>query len=86
MKTHVLKTIQPFFDDIWNGKKTFEVRKNDRDFKCGDLLQLREYDDVLQKYLPREIIVEITFILSDERYCKKGFVIMQFKDLFYRGL
>lgn len=43
MNIHVLKTVQPYFDDVASGKKTFEIRKNDRNFQVGDLLQLWEY-------------------------------------------
>jgi hypothetical protein len=41
---HDLKTIQPFYDDIESGCKTFEVRLNDRAFQAGDTVTLREYD------------------------------------------
>ena len=37
---HVLKTINPYFSDVQNGVKTFEIRKNDRDFQVGDYLIL----------------------------------------------
>lgn len=39
---HKLKTVQPFFDAVWSGEKTFEVRKNDRNFNIGDRLMLIE--------------------------------------------
>lgn len=46
MVTHKLKIIQPFFDDVKNGIKKFELRENDRDFKVGDEVYLQEYDMV----------------------------------------
>jgi hypothetical protein len=42
--THTLKTVNPWFTDIWNGKKNFEVRIDDRGFKVGDILRLREFE------------------------------------------
>ena len=44
MKVHALKTIQPYYNDVWRGDKTFEVRYDDRGFQVGDLLKLEEYD------------------------------------------
>jgi len=38
MTEHVLKLNQRYFDAVKNGIKTFEVRKDDRDFKLGDTL------------------------------------------------
>ena len=43
MTHHHLKTVQPYFGDVKAGNKTFELRKNDRDFKVGDIVTLREY-------------------------------------------
>lgn len=34
--THELKIIKEFADAVNNGEKTFEVRKNDRDYHVGD--------------------------------------------------
>ena len=42
---HELKTIPKYFAMIVAGSKNFEVRKNDRDFKIGDELILKEYDN-----------------------------------------
>lgn len=36
MTTHRLKVLIKYADAIINGTKTFEVRKNDRNFKVGD--------------------------------------------------
>ena len=43
MKTHIKKLTQPFFDDVWYGKKKFELRKNDCDYNVGDFIILKEY-------------------------------------------
>lgn len=41
---HSLKTLPVYFAAVLRGDKTFEVRKNDRNFQTGDTLVLREYD------------------------------------------
>ena len=41
MKTHELKCHPHFFAAIAAGKKTFEIRRNDRDYRIGDMLNLR---------------------------------------------
>jgi hypothetical protein len=39
---HKLKIDTAVFELLTSGKKTFELRKNDRDYKEGDILILRE--------------------------------------------
>lgn len=73
---HKLKLTNPYFQDVWDKKKLFEVRKNDRGFQLKDILYLKEYDPVLKIYLPRTIIVQITYILDDLKYCVEGYVIL----------
>ena len=43
MTIHKLKLNACYYDDSASGIKTFEIRKNDRDFKVGDILELREW-------------------------------------------
>jgi hypothetical protein len=71
--THYLKVLPEFFEAILKGDKTFEVRKNDRDYKRGDLLYLQEWDG---EFTGRKIIVSIPYILDDRRFVKKGYIIM----------
>ena len=40
---HELKILPHYFVEVKTNKKTFEVRKNDRNFQVGDELLLREY-------------------------------------------
>lgn len=41
-RIHELKTEPKYFDAILHYGKNFEIRKNDRDFRAGDFLHLRE--------------------------------------------
>lgn len=43
MTEHVLKTLAPYFDAVADGSKTFELRKNDRGYKVGDVLVLQRW-------------------------------------------
>lgn len=66
MKVHKLKLQQPFFDDVFYNRKEFEVRKNDRDFKIGDRLQLLE---VVEEGNPQRFVLkDIKYILNGGQY------------------
>ena len=38
MKIHKLKIKDKYYQDLIRGRKLFELRKNDRDYKVGDLI------------------------------------------------
>lgn len=76
MKVHYLKTIPKYFREAARGNKPFEVRKNDRYFKVGDVVQLEEWLPEEKKYTGRSVCGVITYVLSERKYCKKGFVIL----------
>lgn len=59
---HGLKTWPEYFQEVWDGNKTFEVRRNDRNFEVGDKLLLEEYDPKTDCY-SRKILVIVTYIL-----------------------
>ena len=42
--THILKTWPTYWNQVETGEKTFEVRKNDRNFQIGDTVELRRFD------------------------------------------
>lgn len=43
--THALKTVNPEYYAVLAGRKTFELRKNDRNFKVGDRVVLMEWEN-----------------------------------------
>lgn len=72
---HDLKCYPDYFEALNNGSKTFECRYNDRDFKVGDELLLREYDSK-QGYTARCIVMTVTYVLSEFIGLKDGYVIL----------
>jgi hypothetical protein len=64
MTTHELKSWPEYFDPLFTGVKTFELRFNDRRFKVGDVLRLREYDDRKGDYTGREISKRIIYMVD----------------------
>ena len=68
-KTHILKSWLQFFGAICEGKRTHELRRNDRNFNVGDILILREFDSQLERYTGRECKAEITSMTSFSQPC-----------------
>lgn len=66
--THKLKTWPEYFARISNGDKTFEVRKNDRDFQTGDVLWLKEFDPKTGTYTGNELTTTVTYILHGGKF------------------
>lgn len=50
MKIHELKLDIKYFDAVKNGNKNFELRKNDRDYQVGDILELKAWTEDTEKY------------------------------------
>lgn len=63
-KRHILKTWPEFFDAIAQGRKTFEVRLNDRGYRVGDVLELRRYEPKTDHYTGECIERQITYMLE----------------------
>ncbi len=74
---HELKIYPDFFNAVVSGKKTFEIRKNDRPFKEGDMLALNEYD--WNAYTGNSCLVYVDFIMNNPEYVKKDMVVMSIK-------
>lgn len=76
MTTHELKIHPKYFSAVATGIKTFEVRKKDRDYKVGDVLLLKEFDPVTNKYTGGYVGREVTYILEEQPFVPEGYVIM----------
>lgn len=61
---HELKIYPKYFQEIVDGNKNFEIRKNDRGFRVGDTVTLKEWDNI--QYSGREIRAKIKYILDDK--------------------
>lgn len=79
---HVLKCWPQFMPRIASGQKTFEIRKNDRDYQVGDTLFLQEFTPnvTIQWDHPgrhKPIRAEIVYISS---FCQQeGYVVLGIK-------
>lgn len=64
MKLHELKIHKHYYDFIINGYKTFELRKNDRNYEVGDIIHFvkENGEDFLNN---SNNIFEITYILQN---------------------
>lgn len=82
---HKLKCIQPYFDDVRLGRKTFEVRKDDRNYQVGDRLDIFVgSEDIVDdgKYRPH-VHLWVNYKLSggnfgiEEGYCVLGLTFIE---------
>ena len=62
---HDLKTLPQYFEPLASGPKTFEIRRNDRDFRVGDVLLLREWDPTTATHTGRTCRRRVTYVLAD---------------------
>jgi hypothetical protein len=60
---HELKTWPAYFHALISGDKTFELRRNDRDFMPGNMLRLREWCPDKRDYTGRECECIVTYVL-----------------------
>ena len=82
MRTHWLKIWPEFYREVKAGRKTFEVRCDDRGFMVDDKLILKEYDPAgcagAGEYTDREIEKTVTYKMYggkhglDPNYCILG--------------
>jgi len=87
IKTHELKTINPYFSDVYDGKKPVEIRLDDRVFEVEDILWLREYIPAYAyhdaEYTGREIICLVTYMIPAGQFegLSPGYCLMVIKIL-----
>lgn len=72
--THELKVWPVFYQDVVDGSKPFEIRKNDRNYQVGDKLILREWYKSIEQYTGEEAEVLVTYITDFGQV--DGYVVM----------
>lgn len=75
--THQFKSYPYYFRAVLGGRKRFEVRKKRQlePYNVGDNVFLYEFDPESDMYTGRVWLGQITYVLDDERFCKKDYVI-----------
>lgn len=80
--THELKTWPSYFTAVCNGEKTFEVRKDDRQFVIDDILCLREWCPELREYTGRHELKRVSYVLRGGEFgIETGYVVMGLQDV-----
>lgn len=77
---HEIKISPRYFNEVVKGNKRFEIRKDDRSYEIGDLINLREYTD--GEYTGRDCTLPIQYILRDcpEHGLMDGYCILGLGD------
>jgi len=79
MNVHELKSWPLGFGDIRKGRKRYEIRFNDRDFKPGDVLWLRLYNPNTKEYGDQSELVRVNNVRTTQDIpagLADGYVIM----------
>ena len=74
-KVHDVKLGTTFFGDVKTGRKTFELRKNDRGYKEGDTIVMHEYKDgtTTGRTIEKKIVYMLEgFTGLEDGYCILG--------------
>lgn len=76
MTVHLLKILPEFFEPLRLGHKPFEVRRDDRGYVVGDLLNLREWTPE-HGFSGRGASAWVTYVLPGGQFgIEPGFVVL----------
>lgn len=84
MKLHELKILPEYYEKVLSGEKRFELRKDDRGFKVGDIIRLCEHDG--KEFTGRDSLYDIIYKLDGGNYgLEKGYCILSIKPYVKEG-
>lgn len=78
-QVHQIRIAATYFEDAASGRKPFELRKNDRNYKEGDILDMMEFKD--GRNTGRVIRKVVTYLLENYTGLQEGYCIMGTKDI-----
>lgn len=80
---HDLKTWPDPYEAVEAGLKTFEWRKDDRNYQVGDTLTLKKWNPRYKAYTGKQLARKVTHILRGPQFCvPEGFVCMSISQGF----
>lgn len=75
--THKLKIWPEYFEEIRAGRKTFEIRRNDRDYRIGDVLELHEWSPETGQFTLSAMAAKVTYLIEGPAFgIGEGWVVM----------
>ena len=84
---HDIKIKQCYLIHILEGNKTFEVRKNDRDYQVGDLVRfLPLQDDNYNAYSVKQEIPDFKITYVTSFGCQEGYVVLGIQAAYEAGV
>lgn len=77
---HDLKILPQYFKEVVSGEKKFEIRKDDRNFSVGDIIDLREFDN--NHYTGNIYSVKITYKFDGGSYgIEDGYCVLSIEPI-----
>lgn len=77
MTTHSIKCKPEYFQPIIEGRRTAEVRENDRDYQEGDTLLIKEFDPkTAEGYTGRSTMRKVTHVLKGFPAVDRNYVVL----------
>jgi hypothetical protein len=80
IRVHILKTWTEYYDAITHPslryRKTFEIRKFDRDYRVGDYLWLHDYNPEENDFTGRQCFRLVTYLLDKQPFVSEDYVVM----------
>ena len=77
---HEIKIKSKYYRDVLSGKKTFEIRFNNRKYAVGDKLVLNEI--IEDKYTGNKTVVDVIYLLDHKDFQEgipEGYVVLSIK-------
>lgn len=78
VKVHELKINPEYFSAIKDGRKRFELRYDDRNFRVGDVLILKEWNG---DFTGKSLECDVKYILKNFDGLCDGYIIISLSDI-----
>ena len=80
-RVHKLKVWPEFYHKIKTNEKRYEIRKADRDYQVGDLLDMSEWDPATAETTGKSLMRRVTYIMRDLAGLQPGYCLMSIEPI-----